>query len=200
MSTPSPPPPHPTQVNSPQPNPAPSNPVRPNPPRLCPEIPFPEYSYVPGLWPHPQAEQGNAAVEPLSETISLDWRSCRAYLRGLDLFNHGYYWEAHEAWEGLWHAARRKGTSADFFKALIQLAVVGVKLRQDRMDGAQTHARRALELLTLVRRNVEKPSFFGLDLEELALFAEEAGEALAPQMLALPARVQIVFNRSLTPR
>ncbi|TGQ49534.1 DUF309 domain-containing protein, partial [Mesorhizobium sp. M1C.F.Ca.ET.210.01.1.1] len=24
---------------------------------------------------------------------------------GIDLFNHGYYWEAHEAWEPLWHAA-----------------------------------------------------------------------------------------------
>ncbi|MER9222262.1 DUF309 domain-containing protein [Mesorhizobium sp. M0644] len=25
----------------------------------------------------------------------------------IDLINHGYYWEAHEAWEPLWHAAKQ---------------------------------------------------------------------------------------------
>ena len=27
----------------------------------------------------------------------------RLWLRGLDLYDHRYYWEAHEAWEACWH-------------------------------------------------------------------------------------------------
>jgi hypothetical protein len=34
-----------------------------------------------------------------------DWRSCDLYLYGIDLFNHGYWWEAHEALEDVWLAA-----------------------------------------------------------------------------------------------
>ncbi|MER9007639.1 DUF309 domain-containing protein [Mesorhizobium sp. M0862] len=31
---------------------------------------------------------------------------------GIDLFNHGYYWEAHEAWEPLWQTANQALSSA----------------------------------------------------------------------------------------
>jgi hypothetical protein len=51
----------------------------------------------------------------------------RAYLRGIDLFNFGYWWESHEAWEGLWRACGRRGPAADFLKGLIKLAAAGVK-------------------------------------------------------------------------
>ena len=47
-----------------------------------------------------------------------------------DLLNHGFYWEAHEAWETLWHAAGRKGEIADFLKGLIKLAAAAVKARE----------------------------------------------------------------------
>ncbi len=46
-----------------------------------------------------------------AELIVDDWLRCRDYLRGIDLFNHGYYWEAHEVWEGLWHTAGHRGRS-----------------------------------------------------------------------------------------
>ncbi|WP_394885884.1 DUF309 domain-containing protein (plasmid) [Mesorhizobium sp. AaZ16] len=35
---------------------------------------------------------------------------------GIDRFNHGYYWEAHEAWEPLWHAAKQSAPHRQFFK------------------------------------------------------------------------------------
>src|SRR3954465_6068363 len=102
------------------------------------------YTYVPGQTPHPFSD-------PAGHRFGLDlptpptpdperWRECRHYLLGIDLFNHGFYWEAHELWEKLWHACGRRGPLADFFKGLIQLAVVGVKLREGRSDGAITHA------------------------------------------------------------
>jgi predicted metal-dependent hydrolase len=41
--------------------------------------------------------------------------------RGIELFNGGHYWEAHEAWEGDW-MPDRKGPDSGFYKGLIQVA------------------------------------------------------------------------------
>ncbi len=41
--------------------------------------------------------------------------------RGIDLFNSGEYWEAHEAWEQEW-MPDRKGPHGSFYKGLIQVA------------------------------------------------------------------------------
>ena len=40
---------------------------------------------------------------------------------GIDLFNAGHYWEAHEAWEREW-MPDRKGPDSGFYKGLIQVA------------------------------------------------------------------------------
>ena len=84
-------------------------------PRYCPERSLPPYSYVPGLSPHPVSDPlGHSfgvyapPAEPLDES---SYAGNAIYLYAIDLFNHGFYWEAHEAWEALWHAAGRHGTS-----------------------------------------------------------------------------------------
>jgi len=41
--------------------------------------------------------------------------------RGIELFNSGRYWDAHEVWEHEW-MPDRKGTDAGFYKGLIQVA------------------------------------------------------------------------------
>src|SRR6202035_5234792 len=41
--------------------------------------------------------------------------------RGIELFNSGRYWDAHEAWEHEW-MPDRKGPEAGFYKGLIQVA------------------------------------------------------------------------------
>jgi predicted metal-dependent hydrolase len=41
--------------------------------------------------------------------------------KGVDLFNRGLYWEAHEAWEEAWMPDRR-GPDSGFYKGLIQVA------------------------------------------------------------------------------
>jgi len=41
--------------------------------------------------------------------------------RGIELFNRGLYWEAHEAWEEAWTPDRR-GPDRGFYKGLIQVA------------------------------------------------------------------------------
>lgn len=40
---------------------------------------------------------------------------------GVDLFNGGRYWDAHEAWERAWTPDRR-GADSGFYKGLIQVA------------------------------------------------------------------------------
>lgn len=42
-------------------------------------------------------------------------------LRGIELFNSGLYWDAHEVWEGEW-MLDRKGPEGGFYKGLIQVA------------------------------------------------------------------------------
>jgi hypothetical protein len=106
-------------------------------------------------------------------TIPADWRSCRDYLHGIDLFNYGYYWEAHEAWECVWHAAGRAGPLADFIKGLIKLAAAGVKTLEGSPVGRERHATRAAALFRQARSARRQPeeaaevTMWGLSLEYL---------------------------------
>ena len=144
----------------------------PNPPRYT-SRPLPPYSYVPGQHPHPIREAaghsfGHAppVAQPLDEAT---WKTNEAWLWAIDLFNCGFYWEAHEAWESLWHVAGRRGETADLLKGLIKLAAAGVKHREGRPAGVRLHARRAAELLAPARSQIK----FGLAIEPIAAAAEQ---------------------------
>ncbi len=170
-----------------------------HPPRLLPELPLPPYAHVPGRTPHPQSDPRGHSFgqhpEHPTRPAAEDWVRSRTFLRAVDLFNHGYYWEAHEAWESLWHACGRRGTEADFLKGLIKLAAAGVKVREGRPSGVVTHARAAADLF----RRTRPASLFGLRLDDLAGFAEAV--AAQPPISAAPtAPVEIVFGFTLEPR
>lgn len=149
-------------------------------PRLLPEEPFPAYSYVPGQSPHPVSDpRGHSYGSrpgPVDPPDPERWRECRPYLRGIDLFNHGFYWEAHEAWESLWHACGRRGPTADFLKGLIKLAAAGVKARERQPRGVQSHARRAAALFE--QTGATEARYMGLPLHELIDFARELASRL----------------------
>jgi predicted metal-dependent hydrolase len=151
--------------------------------------PLPPYSYVPGHGPHPVTNPaGHMYGHTFVQQAALDparWRESSDYLFGLDLFNHGYYWEAHEAWEGLWHVAGRRGTIGDFLKGLIKLAAAGVKAREGNPQGVVRHARRAEELLSKVQADCRTDTFAGLKLGALIdaakqLQCEEAYKSIEP--------------------
>jgi hypothetical protein len=55
------------------------------------------------------------------------WETCDEYLYGIDLFNHHYWWEAHEIFEEFWRAAGRDTSLGDFFQGLIQVAAALLK-------------------------------------------------------------------------
>lgn len=55
--------------------------------------------------------------------------------RGIDLFNRGLYWEAHEAWEDAW-TPDRHGPDRGFYKGLIQVAAGCLHYRRHNRRGA----------------------------------------------------------------
>jgi len=59
--------------------------------------------------------------ESLTREYSERASSTPRLLRGVELFNSGLYWEAHEVWEEEWKPDR-KGPDAGFYKGLIQVA------------------------------------------------------------------------------
>jgi hypothetical protein len=175
-------------------------------PRLLPDRPLPPYAFIGGgPRPHPRRDpDGHSHGEPEPEPGPLDpdaWESSAAYLRGIDLFNHGYYWEAHEQWEALWLAAGRRGPVAEFLKALIKLTAAGVKIRQGRPRGVRSHTRRALRHVDRVRSAGEGPVFAGLDLDTLTGLLEElSASADFHTSPRLEASVEVVVPRPLLPR
>jgi hypothetical protein len=161
-----------------------------------PEEPLPPYTHVPGVTPHPISDaRGHSFGVRLACPAPPDperWRECRPYLRGLDLFNHGYFWEAHEVWESVWHACGRSGTLADFVKGLIKLAAAGVKHLEGKPRGVASHADRAAELFRKVAGSLEagREVFLGLRLGRLIELAELIGRQGWPQtpVVLLPDR------------
>jgi hypothetical protein len=142
------------------------------------DLPFPSYTYVPGKSPHPIRElDGHSYGQPEPHVERFDpaqWRDCREYLFGVDLFNAKFYWESHEQWEAVWHCVGRKGTIADLLKGLIKLSAAGVKLFEERPAGVERHARRAEELFGFVRQT--SPQLCGFDLLELERHATNVAE------------------------
>jgi predicted metal-dependent hydrolase len=175
------------------------------PPRLVPERPFPPYSYVPGRFPHPHGDpEGHSYGHIHATPLPLDeqnWSDNRDYLFGIDLFNHGYYWEAHEVWEGLWMACGRRGRVATFLKGLIQLTAAGVKVRQQVPRGVQSLAEGATELFGEVRASLGPDEWLlGLDVGELIAFARELAARPERDAGDVNAAVQRVLSLVLTPR
>jgi predicted metal-dependent hydrolase len=62
-------------------------------------------------------------------------------LYGCDLFNLGYWWEAHEAWEAAWKGLPRDSVQGRFVQALIQVAAASLQAAA----GEHTGRDRALE-------------------------------------------------------
>jgi len=117
-------------------------------PLYAPETPLPAVAYVPGRTARPGAAAHpapHAAAVPASERSASGRTGDRAPLaaspafrHGVDLFNHGFYWEAHEAWEELWLPLPRDGVESALLQGLIQAAAALLKLRTGARSPAAT--------------------------------------------------------------
>jgi predicted metal-dependent hydrolase len=135
---------------------------------------FPPYTHVPSQTPHPINDpkghsfgRTEAPCGPPKFETSIEMDPLRI---GRELFDAGYYWEAHEAWEGAWNAAGRTGPIADAVKALIKLAAAGVKIYEGQPTGAQRHARRCIQLLESLPSG-QQTTLLGMPTSELKSLA-----------------------------
>ena len=111
---------------------------------------FPAYAHVPGVTPHPKKSGGHSEGEADPESYALtqeNWRTHEDYLFGIDLHNHGYFWEAHVWWEAVWKATP-KGASRDFVQGLIKATAGALKKKMGEEEIALGHNQRAHELMS----------------------------------------------------
>ena len=125
-----------------------NSPVKTSTPRYT-DRKFPSYRFIPGKSPHPTRDpDGHSYKKPLEQLASFEnnqWQSCNAYLYGIDLFNYGYWWEAHEALEVVWVAAGRQTKTGLFIQGLIQISAAHLKKFQGFNDVAKRMATEGLE-------------------------------------------------------
>jgi len=99
--------------------------------------PLPARAYIPGV--SPRADRPGSASAP-RECAALDVDALARdaeFLHGVDLFNHGFPWEAHEAWEPLWFAAPRDRPERALLQGLIHAAAAAVKARAGALEAAR---------------------------------------------------------------
>ena len=121
--------------------------------------PFPPYQYTPGLNPHPTIDADGhsfAVAETETEFVASAWQDSDDYRFGIDLLNHGYYWEAHEVLEGIWHHLGRKSRDAQFIQALILLAVACLHKRRHKMSACSKVVHKGVQ-----RLDVAAADYFG---------------------------------------
>jgi len=142
---------------------------------------LPNYTYIPGSsTPHPIRHphghsfgRKNRSVKPLSAD---NWQENRSFLLAIDLFNHGYYWEAHEEWERLLRASGADTTVGRFLKGLVKMAAAGVKVREHSIHGVRRHAASAGEVFADVAAEYDEECYCGLRLTHLQFAADRAAQ------------------------
>ncbi len=149
--------------------------------RYVPGRELPPYAFLPGRDPHPTRDPSGHSFgrEEASSPFrpSSDWRENEPYLWGVDLYNHGFLWEAHEAWEGLWHSAKRDRLQALHLQGLIQCAAAWLKIPMQQPQGTIRLAALAAEKLEQVSRSASG-RYMGVDLEAFVTRVREfAGSA-----------------------
>ena len=80
-------------------------------------------------------------------TPSEDWRNDKRFLFAADLFDHRYMWEAHEAWEALWHFADENSAERALLQSLICCAASSLKHHMGTPSSASKLLRRATSIL-----------------------------------------------------
>ncbi len=121
---------------------------------------LPTIAYVPGQTTRPTEEPLCAeriTPENLSKVAPAD---NPFFLFGVDLFNHHYFWEAHEAWETIWHLEDNPELR-NLLQGAIQVSGGFLKIIQGNEKGARilwkkAHGRLSRELLKETNVNIEE--------------------------------------------
>jgi len=117
---------------------------------------LPAYRFVPGLHPHPIRDPRGHSYRAVRAQVHPhwtpdQWKTLEAYLRGVDLFNRFYFWEAHEVWEALWKSHPPQADPAQFIQGLINIAASFLKLHMQEAAPARKLWRAASDQLSRFR-------------------------------------------------
>lgn len=117
------------------------------------------------------------------------------YRWGVDLYNYGFYWEAHESWEALWRRAPRGTLAHAFLQGLIQCAAAALKARVNQPAACRSLGERGLAKLYGVLACAPGARFADLDVQAFALRFREFVELTPattepPKLLLLLAEFQ----------
>ncbi len=104
---------------------------------------------------NPKTVQREQLTEPVM-TLQ-DWSE---FEEGINLFNTGRFWHAHEAWEEVWK--RKWEPNRLFFQGLIHMTAAFHQLYNHKYHGVIKHSERAISKLELFQ-----PRFLGLDVNYL---------------------------------
>jgi hypothetical protein len=152
-------------------------------------IPFPSYRYVPGALPHPHRDAEGHSYGKREEVhrpwSPPEWRTLERYLYGIDLYNYGYFWEAHESLEALWKAAQRDSIQGRFIQGLIQIAAGNLHRYMGHKINSLRQAEKGLTHLGVALR--EGPIYMGIAIEEFSHRARAyaGGRILTPPPIEL---------------
>lgn len=147
---------------------------------------LPPYRHRPGRTPHPVRDpQGHSFGKAERDRPTFDrhrWMEDEDYLDGVDLYNAGYFWEAHEAWEAAWKTVGRGSLPGLFLQGLIQVSAALLKRELGSPRGVERLSRKGIEKLERVRRSSE--SCCGIDLgcfiREIEQFLANPGPSAHP--------------------
>jgi len=145
---------------------------------------LPLTAFVPGV--SKRADRPAAAlVRPTA--VDLDGLATHDDFRyGVDLFNHGFPWEAHEAWEPLWFAAPGERPERALLQGLIHAAAAVVKARAGANDAARGLAGSACKYLYLATKTIfDVPEF----VAALTAWAHDPASPAPVIVLTSPARI-----------
>ncbi len=156
--------------------------------RLLPNSPLPRYTHVPGSGtPHPYRDpRGHSYNQrPMNpRPLTPDrWAENRSYLLGLDYFNLGFYWEAHDEWDRLWRSTGAESLVGRFLKGLVKMAAAGIKVREESIHGVRRHAASAGEVFADVAAESDLDKYCGLDFTLLQFAADRAAQLRYPSEL-----------------
>ena len=119
-------------------------------------------SYVRNLWnrtlgEHRPTDAGGHTLAGMTDEPKLTEDERTAFLRGVDEFNRGYFFECHDTLEEVWHGLR--DDSRDFFQGLIQISVGCYHYQDGNRRGAESQWRKGLARLGGYGR-----TYLGIDL------------------------------------